>query len=157
MLYDGARGKTASELRNTLGFEKAQLTDEDVDLSFRNLLTNDFVSTENYTLTTANVILIDHRLKVLTEYKNKMENYFQAKVQDVDFLKKTSDEVEQFINNWVTLKTNGEITSIVKDLSPNTVVALFNAVHFKGLWKTPFDKQSTLPAKFYNYGDKSKA
>ncbi|GFU46087.1 serpin B4 [Nephila pilipes] len=154
MLYDGARGKTAAELRSSLGFEKAQLTDEDVDLSFRNLLTNDFVSTENYTLTTANVILIDHRLKVLAEYKNKMQNYFQAKVQDVDFFKDRS-KVEQLINYWVNSKTMGKIPRLVENLSPDTFMTLLNAVYFKGLWTTPFDKESTRPDTFYNNGLKS--
>ncbi|GFT72424.1 serpin B6 [Nephila pilipes] len=156
MLYDGARGETASELRNTLGFEKAQLSPEEVDLSFNYLLNNVFVSTKNYTLTTANAILIDHRLKVLAEYRNKMQNYFQAKVQDVDFFKDRS-KVEQLINYWVNSKTMGKIPRLVENLSPDTIMALLNAVYFKGLWEIPFDKESTRPAEFYNNGLKSKA
>ncbi|GFT49173.1 serpin B4 [Nephila pilipes] len=143
-------------MRNTMGFEKVKLSHEDVHVSLNYLLTNAFVSTKNYTLTSANALLIDKRFKVLTEYKNKIEDSFQAKVEDVDFSKEAS-KAEQLINNWVNSKTNGKIPRLVEKLHPDTVVALFNAVYFKGLWKTQFDKQNTKEAKFYNYGVESKA
>lgn len=156
MLYDGAKGKTASELRKALGFEKRELSNEDIDSTFNYLLTKVFAPTENYTLTTANAILVDKRLNVLAEYKDKMQNYFQAKIEDVDFLTERS-QVQQFINNWVNLKTNGKIPKLVENLSPDTIMALLNAVYFKGSWKIPFNSLNTKPDVFYNCGLKSGA
>ncbi|GFR30157.1 serpin B4 [Trichonephila clavata] len=156
MLYDGASGETASELRKALGFEKIGFSDEDIDSTFNYLLTKVFTSTKDYTLTNANAILIDKRLNMRTEYKNKMQNYFNAQIEDVDF-REESSKVKQIINNWVNSKTNGKIPRLVENLSRDTIIALLNAVYFKGTWVTPFKRSSTKPAEFYNYGQKSDA
>ncbi|GFY67366.1 uncharacterized serpin-like protein TK1782 [Trichonephila inaurata madagascariensis] len=156
MLYDGARGKTASELRTALGFEKIGFSDEDIDSTFNYLLTNVFTSTKDYTLTNANAILIDKRLNMLTEYKNKMQNYFNAKIEDVYF-REENCKAKQMINDWANSKTKGKIPRLVENLSPDTIIALLNAVYFKGTWVTPFKRSSTKPAEFYNYGQKSEA
>ena len=59
-----------------------------------------------------------------------------------------SSEVRAENDTWVDKVTHGKITS-VSPPPPGTVLAAFNALHFKGRWATPFKTSATRPADFY--------
>ncbi|GBN73343.1 Leukocyte elastase inhibitor [Araneus ventricosus] len=73
-----------------------------------------------------------------------------------DFAREAPRLVEE-INDWVKKKTNGKIEKLLQQLSPATVLALLNAVYFKGAWETQFDPKKTKDGPFYNNGLKSEA
>lgn len=54
------------------------------------------------------------------------------------------------INKWAEEQTNQRIKDLLKqpDITANTVLALTNAVWFKGAWETPFDPKETKPGDF---------
>ncbi|XP_035212613.1 serpin B3-like isoform X1 [Stegodyphus dumicola] len=158
MLYYGARGETAQELRTVLGYEKANLSNQFVHSSFYRLLTESIKSgdSDSYVLNAANAILADKSLQLIANYKREVQALYQASVQDVDFAKDGPKIVEE-INDWVKAKTNGKIDSLVDELDASTVLVLLNAVYFKGTWKTEFDVKKTKPQKFYNNGLESEA
>ncbi|KAG1682221.1 Serpin B9 [Nymphon striatum] len=62
------------------------------------------------------------------------------------------------LNTWVESKTHG----LIKDLLPqgsvssSTLLAIINAVYFKGHWLHPFEKDSTEEEFFYSEDQKSK-
>ncbi|KFM58296.1 putative serpin-like protein, partial [Stegodyphus mimosarum] len=158
MLYCGARGETAQEIRSVLGYEKANLSNQFVHSSFYRLLTESIKSgdSDSYVLNAANAILADKSLQLIANYKREVQELYQASVQDVDFAKDGPKIVEE-INDWVKAKTNGKIDSLVDELDASTVLVLLNAVYFKGTWKTEFDVKKTKPQKFYNNGLESEA
>ena len=60
------------------------------------------------------------------------------------------------VNSWCNSKTHGKIKKIIDKLSTDIKMILINAVYFKGLWSTPFEKSMTMKKPFYNLNDKSK-
>ncbi|XP_055950653.1 intracellular coagulation inhibitor 2-like [Argiope bruennichi] len=154
MLFYGASGDTAQELRETLGYEKADILSDVVHDSFNRFLTEVLSSgdsSDGYVLNAANAVLFDKRLELLEEYKSDVEELYKAAVRDVDFMTEAPKVVKD-INAWVREKTNGKIEKLFDELSPSTVLVLLNAVYFKGTWKTQFEKSHTRDQLFYNNG-----
>lgn len=67
-----------------------------------------------------------------------------SNVQSVDFAN-NPESVRTQINDWVNKKTKGLISKILNKglIKETTLMTLINALHFKGTWKTPFDKSLT--------------
>jgi serine protease inhibitor len=59
-----------------------------------------------------------------------------------------SPQAPATINTWVSKHTHGLIPRIVKQIPPEMVLFLVNALYFKGPWSTPFDPHSTKPGPF---------
>ncbi|CAL1292433.1 unnamed protein product [Larinioides sclopetarius] len=154
MLFYGTRGNTAQELRQALGFEKADLPSDLVHETFsrflREVLKNED-SSAGYVLKAANAVLVDKHLELREDYKDDVQELYRAVVRDVDFSTEAPKIVEE-INEWVREKTNGKIEKLLDELSPSTILVLLNAVYFKGTWKIEFDREDTRDQIFYNYG-----
>jgi len=58
------------------------------------------------------------------------------------------------INGWVKKKTEGKIEKILEELDANSVCVLLNAIYFKGIWASPFQKNRTFEASFVVSPDK---
>nr|XP_042900248.1 uncharacterized protein LOC107439748 [Parasteatoda tepidariorum] len=160
MLFYGARGYTANELRIALGYERANLPSELVHSSFKQFLAdtvpeNNEVNPE-YTLNLANAVLLAKQLNLVPQYKSDIQKLYNAIVQDVDFVK-DAENINQGINTWVKAKTNNKIQSLFDKLDPSVIMVLLNAVYFKGTWKTQFQPEKTRPQKFYNGGSENGA
>lgn len=78
-------------------------------------------------------------------YKSQMGKYLDAKISPVDFSQKTVNEV----NAWVNDKTHSMIPSIVEKFSPNTVMALINALYFENKWENQFEPGFTRDSVFH--------
>ncbi|CAL1297720.1 unnamed protein product [Larinioides sclopetarius] len=155
MLYKGAGGETAQELQNLLGYNKAGLSDDEVADSFEQLLI-EYSSSKNYTLKTANALLVDHRVDLKPEFRQAMQDSFHAKIREADF-DREANQVVQEINAWINDHTNGKIPKFLDHLDRNTVLTILNAIYFKGLWSVPFETRDTKREKFYNYGGNDKS
>jgi serine protease inhibitor len=59
-----------------------------------------------------------------------------------------SPQAPATINAWVNQHTHGLIPRIVKQIPPEMVLYLVNALYFKGPWSTPFDPHATKPGSF---------
>ena len=94
-----------------------------------------------------NLMYPDSQFEVLPQFKRLIENYFSSKVKELDFQKNIKHSLV-VINSDISEATNGKIHNILQDLSPLTVMVLVNALYFKGLWKSKFDKDNTKPDKF---------
>ncbi|GBM18213.1 Serpin B8 [Araneus ventricosus] len=154
MLFYGAKGDTAQELRQTLGYEKADILNDLVHDTFSRFLSEVLKSgdsSDGYVLNAANAVLVDKHLELLEEYRSDVQDLYKAAVRDVDFLTEAPKVVKE-INAWVSEKTNGKIEKLFDELSPSTVLVLLNAVYFKGTWKTQFEPKHTRDQVFYNNG-----
>ncbi|XP_055951005.1 intracellular coagulation inhibitor 2-like [Argiope bruennichi] len=159
MLYYGARGETAEELREVLGYERADLPDELVHSTFNHFLKavlRNRDSTDRYVFDAANALLVDERFEMFEEYRRNIRELYRATVQNVDFSSEASKIVEE-INDYVREKTNGKIDRVFDELGPSSVFVLLNAVYFKGAFKTQFKQERTRYEVFYNYGLESEA
>jgi len=69
--------------------------------------------------------------EVRDTFATTIENYFDGKVQALNFLDPTSVNV---INSWVEANTNHLIKNILDHTSEDDAMFLINAIYFKGNW-----------------------
>ena len=144
MTYEGARGETAEQMKDVLGFEQ----NDEVSLCSFGRIYNLLNIDSEYTLNTANALWTMKDYPFLEEYLSFIDNYYMGKATDVDF--SNPIETAEIINNWVEENTGGKIEDMLSsgDISPSTVLILSNAIYFKGLWMTQFDKEDTVDRDF---------
>ena len=137
MAYNGADGKTKSEIGNAMHLQK--ISDKQLNSMIKGMKTafdKTYPSTE---LRIANSIWSWESNAFLPSYKTLCKNYFDA---DALIIPKTFPE--KAVNNWVKAKTKNKIKSIVNNLtSSETALILLNAVYFNGKWEIPFKTNNT--------------
>ncbi|GBM96515.1 Serpin B6 [Araneus ventricosus] len=153
MLFCGTREETAKEMRTVLGYEIAQIKDEDIKSYFQELLHEIEKNPDSYTLTSANSLLCQKGFLLKEEYKSVLSGFFKALFQEADIARENEKAI-QVINEWVSEKTHNMIPKLLDVLDPEAVLVFFNAVYFKGFWKYPFDKEMTRLRNFYIKGQK---
>ncbi len=144
MTYEGARGDTAVQMKNVLGFEQ----NDEVSLCSFGRIYNLLNIDAEYTLNTANALWTKRDYPFLEEYLRFIDNYYMGKATDVDFT--NPGKAAEIINSWVEENTGGKIKDMLSstDISPGTVLILSNAIYFKGLWSTRFDVEDTVDRDF---------
>merc|ERR1719402_634069 len=144
MATSGARGKTLTEMTNTMKFFPDQETCVGYKRIFKLLRGND-----NFTLETANNMYVQDGYKLVEKFTEKMRNFFNTEATLTDFAK--SEEATKLINGWVEEKTRDKIKDLIPEgvLDASTRLVLVNAIYFKGDWASKFDESRTSEAKFY--------
>ncbi|CAN8033055.1 unnamed protein product [Ixodes persulcatus] len=151
MVSAGARGKSEAELSTALGHTAAGLSSRESILeSYKKILAKQQTD-DNVSLLIANAVFVKKTLKVLESYRKELVDIFAALFRSVDVGAENSD-MESEVNEWVKNKTRGKISGFT--IPADTVMALLNAIYFKGLWNTSFDPNNTSPLPFHNKGSK---
>ncbi len=137
MTYAGARENTAREIKEVLHF---QLGQNELHPAFKSL-NRELVATARGAGEKLNIAngLVLTRGNVSDEFKTILkENY------DAELFAGGLDT----INGWVKQKTEGKIEKILEKLGTNSVCVILNAIYFKGIWESQFQKRSTYDAPF---------
>lgn len=150
MVANGTAGETRAEILEALGFESA-------DINEVNALNGRFLEKfplidRTATLTIANALWADGSIDGMLrpEYTSCLSDFYAASVTNLDDI--SSAESMNEINSWSDKHTNGMVPRILSEpLSPNSRIALTNALYFKGIWKEKFDKKKTSKKVFKNY------
>ena len=145
MTYNGAEGKTKSEMRSTLGFDG--LSDQEVNETFQGLFA--YLTTVDSTVAVqiANSIFYHRAYSFEQAFLDINREYFDAEVSGLDFSDPNSADI---INDWVDEKTHSKITEVVpKPLPTDLVMTLINAIYFKGAWTYQFHDSLTVDGEFY--------
>ncbi len=147
MLYGGARGETADQIRPVLGISPeddgfhASLAQLQSDLAGRG-------ADGQVELGIGTALWSQNRYPLLPEYVELVEEY-GAEITGVDYQNDAAG-VRDAINAWAAEKTNNRITDVLRDPPhPMTVLVLANAIYFKGNWNAQFKPSATRPAPFY--------
>lgn len=137
MTYAGARGNTAEEMARALLFPKDQAR---LHPAFRALGRELALSAGKggQRLDIANALILTGG-EVSTAFKAIVKKDYDAEIFDGGL---------DSVNNWVKQKTEGKIDKILEELSPDSVCVLLNAVYFKGVWESRFDRLRTFGAPF---------
>jgi len=145
VVLNGAQHETADEIARTLGFDPAQLDDIN---AFSRAMLNQLPKLDPATkLTIGNAVFVNQIYPIEKKYKNLVEKYYDAEVQNLDFTK--NDASLRAINGWCNKKTNGLIPSVLEKVDPAMFAYLLNALYFKGSWTYPFGKSSTKERPFH--------
>lgn len=143
MAYNGAGGTTRDAMQQTLGLQGKTL--DDVNRSYLELADRLRTSDPNVKMQIANSIWYRQGYSVEQSFVDLNERYYDAVVTALDFSDPNSVGV---INSWVNTSTNGKITGIIDEIPRDMFMYLINAVYFKGVWKTQFDKKNTKDDQF---------
>lgn len=137
MAYAGARGDTAKEMQEVLHFPSDQAR---LNKTFKRV-DKDLMATVNRNGVKLNIA------NALSLTGGAASKEFETILKDDYDAELFSGGVEQ-INAWVRQKTEGKIGQILDRLAPHSACVILNAIYFKGLWKSPFSKESTRNAPF---------
>jgi serpin B len=148
MAYSGARGRTAEQIAQVL-----HLTAGDPDLprafGALNRKLGSYQRKDEIELDIANALWAQRGFRILDEFLRLLSADFGCALRTADFAGAAQEACDE-INRWVSDKTHGRIQGLVNPLSFSdlTGLVLTNAVYFKGMWKSPFDKDMTQPEEF---------
>ena len=153
MVYEGAEGKTAKEIKSVFGFPKY---DNSRRNQYSNLLSEINKKDKEYALKTANALWAEQDFNFLDKYLTTVEKYYGGKTTNLDF-KNEWEASRLIINNWVEDKTNDKIKDLFPEgsIHPLTRLVLTNAIYFKAKWLIQFDADKTSAEYFRVNPDKS--
>ena len=138
MLLDGAQGQTADEICKVLGFGAGEV--EAVNEYCQSMLEQLPTLDKRTKLSIANAVFVNNKYPILKDYKNSVEKNFKAEVSNLDFTKKNALTT---INGWCSKKTEGMIPEVLKEVNPDMLAYLLNAVYFKSRWQVVFPMNNT--------------
>jgi serine protease inhibitor len=149
MLDAGAAGQTDTELRNAFHFT---LPGDSLHTAYGALITSLDTgrSYNNYTLATADRLFGQQGFPFLASYLDITKTDYEAPLQPLDFTS-DPDTARGTINAWVASQTDNKIPELFPEGSINnaTVLALANAILFKGTWAQQFDPSQTQAGTFH--------
>lgn len=144
MALNGAAGTTKTGMENTLGFQGQQASTIN---DYNKLLSGQLQSIDKDVIfTVANSIWYRKDFAVETSFIATNREFYNAEVSALDF---ASPSALTTINDWVSLKTNKAIPTILKNITPDNMMFLINAIYFKGSWRNKFDASKTSDQDFH--------
>ncbi|MGB9893992.1 MAG: serpin family protein, partial [Candidatus Saccharicenans sp.] len=146
MTYEGARARTAEEIRKVFHFPEDKTV---LRKAFLEAISEMNKEDRKYELRIANALWPQRDYQFQSEYFRTIEQYYKGTVINQDF-KVDSEKSRLTINKWVEEKTAGKIKDL---LAPGTVnsltrLILTNAIYFKGNWEYQFDQRNTRQENF---------
>lgn len=141
MTTNGAAGVTEKEMLATLGFSDFSV--DELNAYYKKLVKQLLEADASVDLGIANSIWI--REDLVAEVNPLFLAINQA-CYDADIY--TDRFTVEAINGWCKEKTKGRIPEIIDQMSEDAAMYLINALYFKGVWKTIFDKERTLNGYF---------
>ncbi len=144
MTYNGAETSTKEAMEK--GHRLKGLTKEEINTSFQSLIDGLTSLDPRVLLEIAQSIYYRQDFTVEKNFVEVNKKYYDAEISSLVF---ASPSAVGIINGWVNTKTHGKIKEILKEITPNQVMFLLNAIYFKGIWAKEFDKKVTTERPFY--------
>lgn len=141
MTAAGADGNTAKQMTKVLGFN--DFTTDDVNGYYQKMVATLLTVDPDTIFEIANSIWISDRITVRKGFIDDAKTYYSSEVFPADF---ASQATVDKVNKWCSDKTHGKINSILDKPDPRMVMALMNALYFKGSWTHSF--QDVREGKF---------
>lgn len=151
MTYNGAAGETKNAMARALKLEGAGL--DELNLASADLLNALKSADPKIELAIANSLWAREGVRFKEDFLARNRQFFGAEISALDF--KNPQSVAT-INRWVSANTKGKIDKILDQIAQDQVLFLINAVYFKGLWQTKFDKALTQTRPFHLLGGRQK-
>ncbi len=138
MTYNGSVGQTQAGMAIALELQEMSLPQvNEANLQLRQALENLDNEVE---LAIANSLWVRQDVEFKPDFLQRNQEFYAAQVTKLDF---NSPNALATINNWVSENTNGKIQTILNKLDPLAILIIINAIYFKGIWTSSFDKENT--------------
>lgn len=146
MLYEGASGSTKVELENIL--EVTSSNQSLIREKFQSIIESLSKKSNDFALDLGSRIYMDSSINPQQRFAAMIEKFYNSDIKSVDFGDVLNTKEE--INYWVSNVTHGHIRDLVSegDLQ-DAILLITNALYFKGIWKSPFEKSETYDGVFY--------
>jgi serpin B len=147
MTFAGARGKTASEMAETLHFT---LPPDRLHPAMGGLLKDLNAAHDGYQLRLADALWAQQDYTFLDDFLKLLKTDYGAGLNNVDF-KGSPEAARSIINRWVEQYTEDKIKDLLQPgvLDRETRLVLTNAIYFKGDWQEQFDKAQIRDEDFH--------
>ncbi len=152
MTYEGARGKTAEEMKTVFNFPESSV----LRPNFAAIYNRINKAAEEYELRTGNALWTQKDYPFLEEYLKAVEKYYGGKASALDFIHE-AEKSRETINAFIEEQTNHKIKDLIPPglLNELTRLVLTNAIFFKGDWKVAFNESLTVEEDFWITPDRS--
>lgn len=151
MTMNGAAGSTFNQMRTVLGFGGMSL--EEINAGYKGLIGLLAGLDATSDMKVANSLWAAEGVPFVPAFLDAGRDWFDAEVQAVDF---DDPATLVLVNDWVRFRTGGRIPTLLESFDPDVVMALLNAIYFKGAWRHPFDPRHTAAGTFHGTsGDRS--
>jgi len=150
MTLTGAKARTEQQMQKVLGFSAAA-----PHKGYRQLLKALAPGKDaGYELRVANALWGQKDYPWLKDFLAATKDNYGAGLREVDYA--ATKTARKTINDWVEDQTNKKIKDLIPAgvLNSLTRLVLTNAIYFKGVWTTQFDKKATRSADFTTLGGK---
>lgn len=150
MTANGAEGETLQEMLDVLGYGQEGMAALN---AYAKILIEQLPALDlDVTVKLADAILTTDRYVLKTDFRETLRTYYYAPAASMSF--DNPDEVLAQVNEWARRNTEGLIDPMLRDMSPNAVAYLMNALYFKAKWQggeqSPmFNSESTREEAFY--------
>ena len=144
MVYNGADGDTQQAMAQTLALPSMSL--EDVNAAISSLINTLATLDPGVRVDIANSLWVRQGTPLQSAFVEQVSDAYGAEVTHLDF---GSPAAPGIINAWVAEKTEGKISQMVNQISPDQVLFVLNAVYFKGSWANAFKPERTTEQPFY--------
>lgn len=145
VLYEGAGGRTASQLSDALHIDADAGARRDEARRTADSLAGRNDSSE---IALANALWIDDGFSLYDSYREAAQGAYGAGVDTVDFAEAAAAAGR--INGWASNSTSGLIEDLISegDVNSMTAMVITNAIYFKGEWALPFPMHATQEGPF---------
>lgn len=143
MTWNGAAGETKTAMQHTL--KMSGYANDDINGYYKKLKEALLKTDSSTKLSIANAIFTNKLVTIRPDFIKTNTDFYNATVQPVDFSLTTTKDI---INKWASDNTNGLIKAVIDKTNPYDLMYLLNAIYFKGIWTTQFEKKNTAKAAF---------
>lgn len=151
MTAEGAVGDTKTEMLDAL--KLSGYSEEEIAGYFRTLIPA-LEGVDNTTvMEIANSFWSKQSINIKEDYAAKLKADYYAECKTLDFDGKAAAAA---VNGWCGAKTHGMINKIVDEIPVDQMVALINAIYFKGEWKDKFNEKNSFDDNFSNHDGSTK-
>ena len=97
-------------------------------------------------LSVSNAAFVSHGMTLEGEFIQRFGGYYGGAIFLLDFADPASVTT---VNDWIAEKTEGIISELVQEFSPETVMTLANAIYYGSKWIYPFAPEDTHEGSFF--------
>ena len=144
MTYNGAVGETALGMADAMEFEGMDM--EELNQGFSDLMISILSADKSVELSIANSIWQRQDFDASQDFIETNKKYYNSEVKKLDF---SDPGAVDTINGWISDATREKIQKMLKEIPPDAIMYLINAIYFKGDWTLPFDEEATFNEDFY--------
>ena len=144
MVYAGARGSTASQIKGVLGYpsppEQAHASSNALSLAI------EARARDSVELSTANQVWVAPGLPVQTPFQDTLARFYGAPLAELDL----ANGSEKVVNGWVADRTKDRIPELFPpgSFDGSTRMVLANALYLDAAWQRPFERDATADGQF---------